>query len=61
MYVLDAKPALTASSYFTEAIATVNWPVTAWFKGYFGILATLGAYCRKHLAPGSIAAVFVTL
>jgi hypothetical protein len=61
MDILNAKLALPASSYFTIAVATVNWPVTTWFKGYFGILATLGAYCRKHLAPGSIAAVFVTL
>jgi len=61
MYVLNAKLALPASSYFTEAIATVNWPVTAWFKGYFGILATLGAYCGEHLASGSIAAVSITL
>jgi hypothetical protein len=61
MYVLNAKLALPASSYFTIAVPTVNWPVTAWFKGYFGILATLSAYCRKHLASGSIAAVFVML
>ena len=61
MYVLDAKPALPASSYFTEAIATVNRLVTTWFKGYFGILATLSAYHRKHLASGSIVAVPMTL
>jgi len=61
MYVLNAKLALLASSYFTEAIATVNWPVTTWFKGYFGILATLSAYCREHLAGGPVASVCVTL
>ena len=61
MYVLNTKLALPASSYFTEAIATVNWPVTTWFKGYFGILATLSTHCRKHLAGGPVATVPVTL
>ena len=61
MYVLNIKLALLASSYFTEAIATVNRLVTTWFKGYFGILATLSAYCRKHLAGGPVASVSITL
>jgi len=42
---------------FAVAVAAVNRPVTAGFKGYFGLLATLGAYHRKHLASaGAIAA-----
>ena len=61
MYVLNVKLALSASSDFTIAVATVNWPVTTWFKGYFGILTTLSAYCRKHLASVSVATVPVTL
>jgi hypothetical protein len=61
MHVLNAKLALPAGSYFTEAIATVNRPVTTWFKGYFGILTTLSTYRRKHLAGGTVATVPVTL
>jgi hypothetical protein len=61
MYVLNTKPALLASSYFTEAIATVNRPVATWFKGYLSILATLSTYRRKHLAGGPVATVPMTL
>ena len=61
MYVLNVKPALSAQSDFTVAIATVHRLITARFKGYFGILAALSAYGGKHLASGSIAAVSITL
>ena len=61
MYVLNTRLALPVSSYFAVAVATIDWPTFARLKGYFGILATLSAYCRKHLASGSRAAVFVTL
>jgi len=53
----EIKLTLSTRSDFAVAIATVNRPVTARFEGYFGILATLGAYHGKHLAWGSIAAV----
>ncbi len=42
-----------AGSAFTITIATVHRFVTAGFKGYLGILATLGAYRREHLAAES--------
>jgi hypothetical protein len=61
MYVLNARLALPASSYFTEAIATVDRLVATWLKGYFGILATLSAYRRKHLAGGPVTTVPMTL
>jgi len=46
---------LSTRSHFTVAIVTVNRPVIAWFKGYFGVFATLSTYHREHLARGSIA------
>ena len=54
MYALKLKPALSANFDFTVAIATVHRSTTAGFKGYLGIFATLGAYCREHLALGSV-------
>ena len=35
--------------FLAVAIAAVNRPVTARFKGYFGGFATLGACHREHL------------
>ena len=49
MYFCNFKPALSADSYFAVTIATVHRFVTTGFKGYFGILAALGTFCRKHL------------
>jgi len=61
MYALKVKPALSADSDFTVAIATVHRFVPARFKGYLGILATLGAYCREHLALGSVTRALIPI
>ena len=49
MYALKTKPALSAGSDFTVAIATVHRLITARFKGHFGIFTALGAFYREHL------------
>ncbi len=57
MYVLVVKtPALVTLSDFTVAITTVNRPITARFKWYFGVFAALGTCHRKHLTSGPVAA-----
>jgi hypothetical protein len=63
MYALKVKTALSTLSDFAVAIATIYRLVPARFKRYLGIFATLGAYCREHLAwgPIAIAATSVTL
>jgi len=61
VFVLKAVLALSAHSDFAVAITAVYRSVTARFKGYFGILATLGACHGEHLTPSSVAAVAVTL
>jgi hypothetical protein len=61
MYVLKFKIALSIQAGFIVAITAIYRLITARFKGYFGILAALGACCGKHLASGSVAAVSVTL
>ena len=53
------KPVLTTRSDFSVAITTVHWFITARFKRYFGVFATLGECCGKHLALGSVTAVSV--
>jgi len=50
-----------ADSDFTVAIATVHRLITTRFKGYLGILAALGAFCREHLPLGSIARATVSI
>jgi hypothetical protein len=55
------KTALSTQSDFTVAIATIHRLITARFKGYFAFFAALRAYCGKHLASESIAAISVTL
>ena len=59
--LLGFETALSTQSDFTVAIATVDRPITARFKGYFGILAALGACCGKHLAWGPVATISVAL
>ena len=44
---------LLTQSGFTVAITTVNWLVTARFKGYFGGFTALGACHGEHLASGT--------
>ena len=61
MYALKLKLALSADSDFTVAIATVHRSTTAGFKGYLGIFATLGAYCREHLALGSVTRAIIPM
>ncbi len=41
------------------AIATIYWPTFTGLERYFGILATLGTYYRKHLPPGPGAVVTI--
>jgi hypothetical protein len=61
MYFSNVKPALSADSYFTVTIATVHRFVTTGFKGYLGILAALGTFCRKHLPLGSVARATISI
>jgi len=61
MHVLKVTLALSTYSDFAVAIATVNRLITARFKGYFGSLAALGAYCGKHLASGSVALATISV
>ena len=56
MYALEMGLRLTARSYFTVTIATVNRPITARLEGYLRVLTTLGAYRREHLAAGTVVA-----
>ena len=46
---------LTVGSHFIEALAAINRSAFTGFKGYFGILPTLGTNRREHLA-GSVTA-----
>ena len=48
---------LSCRSDFTIAIAAVNRSITAGFKRYFGVFATLGTDYGKHLAGSPVAAV----
>ena len=60
MYALMAKLALSIQSDLIVAITAVHWPAVTGLKRYFGILATLGAYYREHLA-GSVAIAIVSV
>ena len=51
-----SQTSLSGRSVFSVAITTVNRLITAWFKRYFGIFATIGTCHRKHLASGPVAA-----
>jgi hypothetical protein len=61
MCALKVKPALSADSDFTVAIATVHRFVTTGFKGYLGILAALGTFYREHLPLESVARATVSI
>ncbi len=62
MYLVGGQPpVLPGHSDFTVAIATIDRPITARFEGYLGVLATLSAFCGKHLASGAVLAVSITL
>ena len=58
---LKVKLALSIESDFTVALATIHRLITARFKGYFGVFAALGAYCRKHLAWGPVAVATISV
>jgi hypothetical protein len=58
---LGVNPALSAGSGFTVAIATVDRPVPAWFKGYLSILTALGTFYREHLTLLSITRATVSV
>jgi hypothetical protein len=60
MYALKVKPALSARSDFSVAIAAVNRFITARLEWNFGAFATLGAGRGEHLARSSVTAVAVT-
>ena len=49
------KPALSAQSDFTVAIAAIDWLAGSWLKRHLGVSAALGAYGGKHLASGPVA------
>ncbi len=61
MLVANVKPGLSTYSDFTVAVTTIDRPAIARLKGHCSVLATFGAFCRKHLALGSVAAVFVAI
>jgi hypothetical protein len=58
---LQIKSSLLTRSYFTEAVAAIYRSVFAWLERYFSFLATIGAYCREHLAWGSIVGATVSV
>ncbi len=61
MYVLKVKLALSAQSDLLVALTTVHRSTFTGLERYFGLFATLGACCGKHLPPGPVAATSVTL
>jgi len=63
MHVFKVTLTLSAHSDFTVAITTVYRTISAGLEWYFGVFATLGAYCREHraLGPSTIAIVTETL
>jgi len=58
---LWVKPASSAHSDFSVAVAAIDWSTIARLKGHYGVLTTFGAFCRKHLALGSVAAAFAAI
>ena len=58
---LRSQTSLSGRSDFSVAITTVHWLITARFKRYFGVFATLGACSGEHLAWGSVTATSVAL
>jgi len=61
IYFLRIISGLSTRSCFTEAITAIYRSVFAWLEGYFSFLATIGAYCREHLAWGSIAVAIASV
>ena len=58
---LKMKLALSARSYLSVTITAVYRSIFAGLEWHFGVFATLGTYCREHLALGPVAAISVTL
>lgn len=50
----NVNPALAAQFDFAIAIAAIHRSTGTRFEGYLGVLATIGAFCGKHLAHGSV-------
>jgi hypothetical protein len=61
MCASKVKPALSADSDCTVAIATVHWFVSAGFKRHFGILSALGTFYREHLTLRFVAGATVSI
>jgi hypothetical protein len=57
------KPALSAQSDFSVAIAAIDRPAIGRLKRHFGLFAAVGACGRKHLArePVAVAPVSIPL
>jgi len=55
------KPALSAQSDFTVALATIDRPAVGRLKRYFGVFAALGAYGSKHLAREPVAVTTISI
>ncbi len=63
MYVLKVKLALFAQSDLIVALTTIHRSTFTGLERYFGLFATLGAYCGEHLprGPVSVATITITL
>jgi hypothetical protein len=61
MYFLHINSNLSTYSDFSVAIAAIHWPVLAWLEWHFGLLATLSAYSREHLALRPVAIAIATV
>jgi hypothetical protein len=57
------KPALSAQSDFSVAIAAIDRPAIGRLKRHFGLFAAVGACGRKHLAwlPVAVASVSISI
>ena len=60
MYILKSKLALSTQADLIVAIATIYWSAFAGLERYFGLFATLGAYCGEHLPLGPVAIATAT-
>ena len=61
MYVLKVKLALSAQSDLIVAIAAIYWSTFVGLKRHLGVFATLGTYCREHLALGPVAIISIAI
>jgi hypothetical protein len=57
--LLKLTLALPAHFDFAVAFATIYRPALSGLERYLGLLTTLSAYHREHLAPGSVAVAII--